>query len=476
MAKSVKTHIGSIRYKLIFAYLAVIIVAFLLLGASMTAMMGDYMYKYSADLALEQINGISAGVDFALSDFDTAKAYELASRCSSRIIIADPDGVVVCDTSSLVNGCTLEPPFDISKKASALLKAGSVSSFSPESDSYVVLSAVKLDNGFIYSLSDADGIIQNLKSLCIRLCIALAGILLLSVLLGLLFTRSFTRPVKELDKAIKSLSQGDFTVRAKEIGNTELTRLASAFNDMAGRMEMLDRSRNSFVSNASHELKTPLATMKIMVQTLLYQDVPDPAMNKEFLGDVDKEIDRLNAIVVDLLTLVGMDSGETPIKKEELSLSKMLEEDVKRLSPLARERGIQLDISIRDDLYVSGDEIKLDQVFYNLLDNALKYTPRGKNVLVEVYRSGRQAIVKVKDEGIGIPEDKIPHIFDRFYRVDKARGRETGGTGLGLSIAKQILLAHGGNINVTSVLDKGSVFTVELPLLSGRASGKEAEK
>ena len=254
MAKSVKTHIGSIRYKLIFAYLAVIIVAFLLLGASMTAMMGDYMYKNSADLALEQINGISAGVNFALSDFDTAKAYELASRCSSRIIIADPDGVVVCDTSSLVNGCTLEPPFDISKKASALLKAGNVSSFSPESDSYVVMSAVKLDNGFIYSLSDADGIIQNLKSLCIRLCIALAGILLLSVLLGLLFTRSFTRPVKELDKAIKSLSQGDFTVRAKEIGNTELTRLASAFNDMAGRMEMLDRSRNSFVSNASHEL------------------------------------------------------------------------------------------------------------------------------------------------------------------------------------------------------------------------------
>lgn len=241
-------------------------------------------------------------------------------------------------------------------------------------------------------------------------------------------------------------------------------------------MEMLDRSRNSFVSNASHELKTPLATIKLMVQTVLYQDVPDPAMTKEFLGDVDKEIDRLNAVVVDLLTLVGMDSGETPLNCEELNLSKLLEENVKRLSPLARERGIQLDISIREDLYVSGDEIKLDQVFYNLLDNALKYTPRGKNVNVDVYRAGRQAVVIVKDEGIGIPKDKIPHIFDRFYRVDEARARDTGGTGLGLSIVKQIILAHGGSIDVTSELDKGSVFTVELPLLSGRVSGKETEK
>ncbi len=476
MAKSVKTHIGSIRYKLIFAYLAVIIVAFLLLGASMTAMMGDYMYKNATDLALKQIDSISARVDNALLNYDSAQVYELASQCASRIIVSGSDGVVICDTSSIVNGCSLEPPFDISRNDSTFVKAGSISSFSSECESYVIICAKKIDNGLIYSLSDADSIIQSLKSLSLRLLLALAGILLLSVLLGLLFTRSFTLPIKELNKAIKSLSKGNFTVRAKEIGNTELTRLASAFNNMAIRMEMLDRSRNSFVSNASHELKTPLATIKLMVQTVLYQDVPDPAMTKEFLGDVDKEIDRLNAVVVDLLTLVGMDSGETPLNCEELNLSKLLEENVKRLSPLARERGIQLDISIREDLYVSGDEIKLDQVFYNLLDNALKYTPRGKNVNVDVYRAGRQAVVIVKDEGIGIPKDKIPHIFDRFYRVDEARARDTGGTGLGLSIVKQIILAHGGSIDVTSELDKGSVFTVELPLLSGRVSGKETEK
>lgn len=475
MAKRIRTHTSSIRYKLIFAYLAVIIVAFLLLGASMTAMMGDYMYKSTAKLALNQIDAISDSVSDALSGHDSERIYFVTAGCTDRIVVSDSDGIVICDTASLVNGCSLDSPFDISKTASALFRSEKISLFCPEGN-YTVLCAKALDNGYIYSLADADGIIMSLKQLCLRLLLALCGILLLAVLLGLLFTRSFTRPVKELDKAIKRLSDGDFTVRAKEIGNTELTRLASAFNDMAGRMEMLDRSRNRFVSNASHELKTPLATIKIMVQSLLYQDVYDPAMSKDFLGEVDKEIDRLNAVVVDLLALVGMDSGEAPVKKEEMSLSGLLEEDVRRLSPLARERGIQLDISVRDELFVNGDKIKLDQVFYNLIDNALKYTPRGKNVNVDVYRSGRLAVVKVKDEGIGIPEADIPHIFDRFYRVDKARSRDTGGTGLGLSIVKQTILAHSGTITVSSELDRGSVFTVELPLLSGHVSGRDGDK
>ncbi|MCR4622181.1 MAG: HAMP domain-containing histidine kinase [Clostridiales bacterium] len=476
MANSDKKRTSSIRSKLIFAYLAVIVVAFLLLGASFTAMMGDYLFNSFSKISLDQISGIRTRIDSALQEGDIQNVYSVASQLPGRIVITTENNVAVCDTASLVNGCIVDPPFDTSKKNAAFFRPNTLKGFAVDSDNYIIVSATPLDKGCIYSLDNADFIITSLKSQSIRLILPLTGVLLLSVFLGLLFTRSYTRPVKELDKAIKSLSDGDFTVRAKEIGNTELTRLASAFNDMAGRMEMLDRSRNQFVSNASHELKTPLATIKILVQTLLYQDVYDAAMSKEFLSDVDREIDRLNAVVVDLLTLVGMDSGETPIKKSEMSLSRLLSEDVRRLSPLARERGIQLSISVRDELVINGDEIKLDQVFYNLIDNALKYTPRGKNVHVDVYRSSRLAIVKVKDEGIGIPESDIPHIFDRFYRVDKARSRDTGGTGLGLSIVKQIILAHGGNISVSSTLDKGSVFTVELPLFSGRIPSKESER
>ncbi|MBQ3667985.1 MAG: ATP-binding protein, partial [Clostridia bacterium] len=225
----------------------------------------------------------------------------------------------------------------------------------------------------------------------------------------------------------------------------------------------------------SHELKTPLATIKIMVQTLLYQEVYDEGMSKDFLTDVDKEVDRLAAVVSDLLTLVGMDSGESKLNMEELSVTDMVSEDVKRLSPLARERGVELEYNASQSLEVYGDRIKLDQVFYNLIDNAIKYTPRGEGVKVEVTRQNKNAVIKVKDNGIGIPEADIKHIFDRFYRVDKARSRETGGTGLGLSIAKQIILAHNGNISVSSKPDMGSTFTVTLPL-GGKSSARQVSQ
>ena len=262
---------------------------------------------------------------------------------------------------------------------------------------------------------------------------------------------------------------------------------------MSERLEKLDMSRNQFVSNASHELKTPLSTMKILLETLLYQESYDPAMQKEFLTDINKEIDRLNRIVSDLLTLVNIDSGgmhlnvadvrlrdivteqvkrlfltssqtRSALQKEfladinkeidrlnrivsdlltlvnidsdgmrlnvaDIRLRDIVTEQVKRLSPLARERGIELSCLMRDPCETVGDSLKLQQVFYNVIDNAIKYTPRGGEVRVELARAGKRAVVRVEDTGIGIPADDLPHIFDRFYRVDKARSRETGGTG-----------------------------------------------
>jgi signal transduction histidine kinase len=204
--------------------------------------------------------------------------------------------------------------------------------------------------------------------------------------------------------------------------------------------------------------------MKILIETLVYQEPMDEDMCREFLGDINKEIDRLNSVINDLLTLVSMDSSEKGVDMKNASLTDMLNETMRRLQPLAREKGIEMNAAVAQGVTVNCDVMKLTQVCYNLMDNAIKYTGRGGEVRIELVRRYKKAVVRVTDTGIGIPKEDQLHIFDRFYRVDKARSRETGGTGLGLSIVKQVVLLHGGSISVTSEEEKGSTFTVELPL------------
>ncbi len=318
--------------------------------------------------------------------------------------------------------------------------------------------------GAVIYISQVQEIYESLHDIQLRILTWLIVVAALVILMSVFLIRTITRPVGELREGIAKMSAGDFSARVNVRGRNEFAELAAAFNSMSERLALLDKTRNQFVSNASHELKTPLSTMKILIETILYQDPLDPGMTKEFLNDVNKEIDRLSRIVSDLLTLVNIDSGGMRLNTADLDLNDLLLEQIKRLAPLARENGIELDCSGREAVEVNGDAVKLQQVIYNVIDNAIKYTPRGGEVHASISRAGKKAIVRVADTGIGIPADDLPHIFDRFYRVDKARSRATGGTGLGLSIVKQIVLLHGGTITASSEEGKGTTFTIELPL------------
>ena len=323
--------------------------------------------------------------------------------------------------------------------------------------------------GVLVYISGVQEIYESLRDIQIRILLWLVVVAAAVLLVNIFVLRTITRPIAELNEGISRMSRGDLSARVNVRGRNEFAGLASAFNSMSERLEQLDNSRNQFVSNASHELKTPLSTMKILIETLLYQDPVDPGMTKEFLTDVNKEIDRLNRIVSDLLTLVNIDSGAMKLKLEDLDIAALMQEQVRRLSPLARENGIELECASGAPLTVNGDMLKLQQVIYNVIDNAIKYTPRGGEVHCSVSRSGKMAVLRIADTGEGIPADDLPHIFDRFYRVDKARSRETGGTGLGLSIVKQIVLSHGGTITPESTLGKGTTFTIQLPLAAKKA-------
>ncbi|MDO5299200.1 MAG: HAMP domain-containing sensor histidine kinase [Clostridia bacterium] len=293
--------------------------------------------------------------------------------------------------------------------------------------------------------------------------IFLLALLVVMMLAGLI-SRIVTKPVAELSAGIERMTKGDYQHRVHVPGRSEMAQLAAAFNQMSEQVHNLDEARNQFVSNASHELKTPLATIKILVESMMYQDDMDPQLRREFLGDIDKEIDRLSSVVGDLLTLVHIDSHKLRLRREMMIFADTVRESVARLTPLAKKRGQEIKTQIVDGCEMFADPGKLAQVCYNIIENAIKYTPDGGTITVTLRKAGRDAVLEITDTGVGIPQEDLPHVFDRFYRVDKARSRDTGGTGLGLSIVQQIVRLHAGSVTVQSERGKGTTFTVQLPV------------
>ena len=239
---------------------------------------------------------------------------------------------------------------------------------------------------------------------------------------------------------------------------------------MSDRLNNLDKARNQFVSDASHELKTPLASMKVLAESLLQNESVPEKYYREFLGDINSEIDRLNKIISDLLVSVkldSMDSQEIPFETEMVSLNELLTDVIRLLKPLADEKNIELLLDA-EDVKVMGNAIQLHQLSMNLLSNAIKYSGADSNVTVKLYLEDETAVMSFTDEGIGMSKEEVSHLFERFYRADKARSRSTGGTGLGLAICKSIVRLHKGSIEVESEPGKGSTFTVKLQAISGK--------
>ena len=318
--------------------------------------------------------------------------------------------------------------------------------------------------GALVMIASVQDTVDSLTSMQDRM-LGIFGIALAVVLVFAGFiSRIVTRPVAELSAGIERMSKGDYSHRVHVPGKGEMAQLAAAFNQMSEQVHNLDEARNQFVSNASHELKTPLATIKILVESMIYQDDMPPELRQEFLTDIDKEIDRLSSVVGDLLTLVHIDSHKLRLRREMMVFAETVRESVKRLQPLAKKRGQEITMEIADPCEMFADPGKLAQVCYNIIENAIKYTPDGGKITVRLRRMGRDAVLDISDTGVGIPEEDLAHVFDRFYRVDKARSRDTGGTGLGLSIVQQIVRLHAGSVTVQSRRGEGTTFTVQLPV------------
>ena len=248
-------------------------------------------------------------------------------------------------------------------------------------------------------------------------------------------------------------------------GHDEISRLGEAFNTMSEKVVMLERQRVQFVSDASHELKTPLSSIKLMADSIL--QTPDISMEyvREFMNDMNNEVDRLNRIVNKLLYITKMDvrSSEDDKNMQYICLNDIMQGIEKNLQPLAKKADVSLVFTTPGDIYMTANKDVLWQGIYNIVDNAIKYTDTDGYVIVKMEKENGVIIIEVRDTGVGISEEDIDKIFDRFYRVDKARARETGGTGLGLSIALSAVNYHGGQIEVTSEPGKGTTFVITIP-------------
>lgn len=280
---------------------------------------------------------------------------------------------------------------------------------------------------------------------------------------GFFLARRALKPVDQITQQAQTIEEADLSQRIEVKAKDELGRLASTLNEMIDRLEKAFKRQQQFTSDASHELRAPLAIIEAE-STLMLQKDRTNSEYRQSLETISQEAHRIAHIVDQLLTLARADAGKEKLTLKEVNLNELISELSSDIEILCRDKGLEFQLNQVEDLVVNGDDVKLRQLFLNLLDNAIRYTPSGGSISVSVYREGQMAVVSISDTGIGISREDLPHIFDRFYRVDKVRSPNKGGSGLGLAISRQIAEAHRGKIEVQSEVGKGSIFSVFLPL------------
>lgn len=284
------------------------------------------------------------------------------------------------------------------------------------------------------------------------------------IFLGVFLAIKLVKPLHKMSKSIDEIQTGygDDVLMVNDY--TETAQICKKFNGMLGRMKVLDDSRQEFVSNVSHELKTPLTSMKVLADSINSMEDAPMELYKEFMADIGNEVDRETKIINDLLSLVKMDKSAGDLNISNVNMNELLEQILKRLKPIAEKQNIELVLESFRPVSADVDEVKITLAFTNLIENGIKYNKEEGWVHVSLNADHQYFYLKVEDSGIGIPESELEHIYERFYRVDKSHSREIGGTGLGLAITRNAILMHRGAIKVFSTEGEGTIFNVRIPL------------
>lgn len=461
----------SIRWRLVLTYFLVIVLTFTIVGLYIANSMQQYSINQKKIQILSQANVI-AGYISRYQDLSNEsinyllEQQQVASDC--RVLMLNNDAVVTYDSN---NGIMQGKYMPVSVILDAIEGNNSVEEYKEDDEDLVIAAAVpivkdKVSVGVIYyraSASDTVALMQQLWATMLMIAV-LASLLVgvVSFVMAGIITAPITRLTEQMEKAADE--DGDLIIEKNTGG--EVGRLIDSYNKMTQKIREQEEKRQEFVSNASHELKTPLSSIKLISDSLLnVQDAPRE-MVEEFLADMNVQVDRLTRIVDKLLTLTRMDNPGSVSRMEfsVVDLTELCSNVAKALRPLAEQKHIELTYNAATAIYSKVERDRLWEAIYNIIDNSIKYTKEGGKVALDVFKDENNVIIEIKDTGIGIAEEEKYKIFDRFYRVDKARARETGGTGLGLSIALTAVELHGGNIQVESEEGVGSAFRIIIPI------------
>ena len=460
-----------VQFKLVLAFFALIAALLVLLNTYPVYSARDMVFAEKESSLLEQASVISsslAAMD-SLSGDGAAQVVELLALSGlERILITDASGEVLYDSSG---GSAEGKSALLSEIAMALggnqafWSRFSGGAFLSRAAMPVTRSGAVLGTVYLCELDTEQS--EILLALRDRLAAVSAVALALALGFTIIFTRRLTTRITRLSQAVRTVREGDYAHRVAVEGTDELSELYADFNSMTETLEKTEQQRRRFVSDASHELKTPLASIRLLADSITGSEGMDAATVREFVQDISDEAERLQRTTEKLLNLSRRDDGASS-ERVLVDVAAAAEETLRRLEVLAAKTSVTLGCETEADCTVLAPEEDVYQIIFNLAENAVKYNVPGGAVDVGVRREGGKVVLTVADTGIGIPAADLPNIFSRFYRVDKARSRERGGSGLGLSIVHDAVAALGGSISVAGREGGGTLFTVTLPAYEGR--------
>ena len=460
------------RWVMMLTYFVAILITLTLMSVYILGVLSESLHSNKSSQMFAKANIISDLISQTANDSEKdvyPQVEQIVSGTNVRVIMVNPSFSVLYDTSketSLVGKVLMR---DIINTAMEGEQADTTTK--SESGTTVMSVAVPVMNGSnllgaVYlteTLGDTDKIIDHVRVNMFMFSV------LISILVGMLSAgMSFlvTSPIDDFISIAKEISKGNYKMRLNVKGDSELCELADAMNSMSQALESIDETHKKFISDVSHELKTPLASIKLICDSIVDSPEPDIEMIKEFLSDLSNEVDRLTRIVQRLLTLTKIGNEEEQTNFTPVDFAVMLNAVSNRLKPNSDAKHINLCTELSAGMELAPILIDYDKIWeaiYNITDNAIKYTPENGTVKLTLVNLTGEIAVSVSDSGEGIPEEERDKIFDRFYRIDDSRARETGGTGLGLAIAKEAVLLHGGRIEVTESEYGGSEFSIYLP-------------
>ena len=462
---------ASIQVKYALSYMSVLLIVVVLLNTYPLLASQDLLFNSELDSLKNQANVMSS----ALMELETLSTEQvvrvmnmLDDSGADQVLVTDPAGMVLYDSQNkLEEGEQAPARYALKQEIVRALQGRDVFCAKYENAKFYSVGAMPIVYrgmviGCIYigDVDEGQGMLldnlqKNLRSISIVISVA-------ALLISSLFSQVLTARIAALLGAIQIVGEGEYGHRLQDDGKDEMALLAQEFNNLTDRLQTTEEVRRRFVADASHELKTPLASIRLLSDSILESDGMPEDLVREFVGDIGNQAQRLTHITEHLLTLSRLDSLPAA-RVEPVDVSATLEQVISSLRLLAEEAGVEVTGVGGEDCIIPCTGEELYQVVYNLVENAIKYNVTGGSVRARVMAQDDQILLEVRDTGIGIPTEDIPKVFNRFYRVDKARSRAKGGTGLGLSIVRDCVRRYGGWVTASANSPQGSVFTVGFP-------------